>query len=79
MWGKVVLGTTTLHNGMILSTLNISSRGFALGFPKRPPTNEDVFLTYKPMIIPEISQMTTRVSAASSSIGGCVVSGLPRS
>ena len=30
---------TTLHNGMILSTLSISSHGFALGFPKRPRTN----------------------------------------
>ena len=27
---------TTLHNGMILSTLSISSHGFALGFSKRP-------------------------------------------
>ena len=29
----------TLHNGMILSTLSISSRDFALGFLKRPHTN----------------------------------------
>ena len=31
----------TLHNDMILSTLSISSRGFALGFPKTPHTNGD--------------------------------------
>ena len=36
-----MLGITTLHNGMILSTLSIKSRGFALGFPKRPHTNGD--------------------------------------
>ena len=47
----LLLGITTLHNGMILSTLSIGSHGFALDFPKRPHTNEDVFLTYKPMII----------------------------
>ena len=29
------LGITDLHNGMILSTLSISSHGFALGVPKR--------------------------------------------
>ena len=28
-------------NGMILSTLSVSSHGFALGFPKRPHTNRD--------------------------------------
>ena len=39
-----MLGITTLHNCMILSTLRISSHGFALGFPKRPHTNGDVFL-----------------------------------
>ena len=38
------LEITTLHNGMILSTLSISSHGFALGFLKRPRTNGDVFL-----------------------------------
>ena len=41
-----------LHNGMILSTLSINSRGFAFGFPKRPHTNEDVSLTCKITIIP---------------------------
>ena len=46
-----MLVITTLYNGMILSTLSISSHGFALGFPKRPYTNDDVFLTYKSMII----------------------------
>ena len=30
------LGITILHNGMILSTLSISSRDFASGFPKMP-------------------------------------------
>ena len=30
---------------MILSTLSISSRGFALDFPKRPRINGDVLLT----------------------------------
>ena len=54
-----MLGIMTLHNGMILSTLSISSHVFALGFPKRPHTNGDVFLTYKPMIIPLISQCGT--------------------
>ena len=29
-----MLWTTTLHNSMILSTLSISSHGFAFGFPK---------------------------------------------
>ena len=29
-----MLGTTALHNGMILSALSISSHGFAFGFPK---------------------------------------------
>ena len=52
----IVLGTTTLHNGMILSTLSINSHGFAFGFPKGPHTYRDVFLTYKLMIIPLISQ-----------------------
>ncbi|KAG7019552.1 hypothetical protein SDJN02_18513, partial [Cucurbita argyrosperma subsp. argyrosperma] len=36
-----MLGITTLHNGMILSTLSIKSHGFALGFPKKPHTNGD--------------------------------------
>ena len=49
---SVMLGTTTLHNGMILSSLSISSHGFALGFPKSPHTNGDVFLIYKHMIVP---------------------------
>ena len=47
-----LLGITTLHNGMILSTLSISSHGFTFGFPKRSRTNGDVFLTYKSMTIP---------------------------
>ena len=54
-----VLEKTTLHNGMIMSTLSISSRGFAFGFSKRPHTNGDVFPTYKLMIIPLISQCGT--------------------
>ena len=37
----LMLGITALHNGMILSTVSISSRGFALGLPKTPRTNED--------------------------------------
>ena len=36
-----MLGVTDLHNGMMLSTLNISFHGLALGFPKRSHTNED--------------------------------------
>ena len=36
-----LLGITTLYNGMILSTLNISSHDFVLGFLKRPHTNGD--------------------------------------
>ena len=54
-----MLGTMNLHDGMILSILIISSRDFAFGFPTRPHTNGDVFLTYKPMIIPLISQCGT--------------------
>ena len=46
-----LLGITDLHNGMILFTLSISSHSFAFGFPNRPHTNGDVFLTYKLMII----------------------------
>ena len=40
------LGITTLHNGIILSILNISSRDFTFGLLKRPHINGDVFLTY---------------------------------
>ena len=47
-----VVRRTRLSNGMILSTLSISSHGFALGFPKGLMPMELVFLTYKPMIIP---------------------------
>ena len=43
------LGIMNLHDGMILSTLSISSRGFTSGFSERPRANGDVFLTYKPM------------------------------
>ena len=49
-----MLRITTLHNSM-----SISSRGFAFGFPKMARTNEDVFLTYKPMINTLISQRET--------------------
>ena len=38
------LGITTLHSGMILSTLSVNSRGFTVGFLKKSHTNEDVFL-----------------------------------
>ena len=51
LW-PLLLGITTLHNGMILSILIINSRDFALGFHKTPHTNGDVFLTCKFMIIP---------------------------
>ena len=51
-----------LHNSMILSTLNISSRDFAFGFLKRFLTNEDVFLTYKLMIIPLTSRSLTTLA-----------------
>ena len=54
-----MLVITTLHNGMILSTLSISSRGFTFGFPKRLHTNGDVFLIYKLVIILLISQRGT--------------------
>ena len=37
---------------MILSTLSTRCRDFTFSFPKMPHMNEDVFLTYKPMIIP---------------------------
>ena len=33
---------TTLHNGVILSTLSISSHGFAFGFSKRLHTNREI-------------------------------------
>ena len=46
-----MLGIMNLHNGMVLSTPTISSHGFALGFPKNPHTNGDIFLTYKPIIL----------------------------
>ena len=51
-----LLGVMTLHNGMILSTLSISSHGFTFDFLKMPRTNGDVSLTYKPMTISLISQ-----------------------
>ena len=54
-----LLGITNLHNGMTLSTLSISSHGFAFGFPKKSHTNGDVFLTYKLMINPLISRCGT--------------------
>ena len=38
---NIMLGTTDLHNRMILSTLSISSHDFAFGFSKSPHTNED--------------------------------------
>ena len=47
---KLRLGITNLHNGMILSTLSISSHGFVLRFSKRSHPLEIVFITYKPMI-----------------------------
>ena len=40
----------TLHNGMILSSINFHS--FVLGFSKMPHTRGDVFFSCKPMIIP---------------------------
>ena len=42
---KIVTNTLTLHNGMILPTLSISSHDFVLGFPK--DFMERVFLDYK--------------------------------
>ena len=54
-----MLETTNLHNDMILYKLSISSHGFTFGFPEKPRTNGDVFLTYKPMINPLISQCGT--------------------
>ena len=40
---RYMLEITTLYNGMILSTLSLSSCGFALGFHKGSRTNGDVF------------------------------------
>ena len=48
---------TTLHDGIILSTLSINSRGFALGFPKDLVPMELVFFDYKPMIIPYLTDV----------------------
>ena len=48
---KCYLINTTLHNGMILSTLSISSHDFALCFSKDIAPMKIVFLDYKPMII----------------------------
>ena len=45
-----MLGITTLQNGMILSTLSISSHGFAWASPKGLIPMEIVFLTYKLII-----------------------------
>ena len=52
-------GITTLHSGMILSTLSINSHCFTFGFTKRPRTNEDVLFNYKPMINLLISRCGT--------------------
>ena len=54
-----MLEITNLNNGMILSTLSISSHGFAFDFFLRPHINGDVLLTYKPMINPLISRCRT--------------------
>ena len=56
-----MLEITNFRNGMILSTLSISSRAFAFGFPKKSYTNGDVFL----MIIPLISQRETPLQQSS--------------
>ena len=53
------LRTTTLHNGMILSTLSIDSHDFVFCLLKRPHINEDVFLTYKLTINPLVSRCGT--------------------
>ena len=42
----VRLGITNFHNCTILSTLSINSRGFALGFPRRPLPMEIAFLFF---------------------------------
>ena len=39
--GDVTVRNHDLHNGIILSTLNLSSHSFAFGFLKRPRTNGD--------------------------------------
>ena len=54
-----MLEMTTLHNSMILSTLSISSRGFAFVSPKGLVPMETVFLTYIPMIFLLIIQCGT--------------------
>ena len=46
-----LLEITILHNAMILFTLTIISRRFALGFPKSPHTNGDLFLKEPPKAI----------------------------
>ena len=43
-------GITTLHNGMILSTLNITSHEFSLVFHKRP-RNRQYFSLINPFMI----------------------------
>ena len=45
---NTMLEITTFHNSLILSTLSISSHGFAFGFPIRPHTNGDIFFTFIP-------------------------------
>ena len=55
----IMLGTTNLHNSMILRTLSISSHDFTFSFPKRPHTNGHVFPTYKLMINPLIGRCGT--------------------
>ena len=48
----------TLHHGMILSTLSISSHGFALGFPKNPHVNErEYLLIIDPGSFPKLANM----------------------
>ena len=58
---RLELGTDASDRKMMYDVRNheppqwydiVSSHGFALGFPEKPHTNGDVFLTYKPMIIP---------------------------
>ena len=36
-----MLDEPTLHDGMILLTLNLSFHGFTLCFPKRPDANQE--------------------------------------
>ena len=52
-----MLGTTTLHNGMILFTLSTSSHDFTFSFQKGRP--QMYLLTYKSTIIHLISQCGT--------------------